>query len=329
MNSTSFSRVLARSGLILIALFLVVVLFDVLPLKLLQPDWILNFAVTLSNTISIPFVGVLLINLANYVAPKEHIKLQLRIARFSALLALLFLLIQPMLAFAVYRNIRDLADYNKQQITIIQNKGSQLIQTIRNSATFEELQANMAQLQGPAIPDQARSIGLPTLKKQVLEAVRAAQESFPGRLNTPTSPAYKEVYKRIARTSAISIVATIGFGLLAWNPITDKNIVLHYLQSIGIFGITPASIYKSLKSMLSGYRMKRSQEAKSKDNRKSALYHQRQLRKIESQQLREQKQRQLAERKHAEKMRRERELQQEIERKMERKRELERERDKQ
>ena len=320
---------LARSGLVLLLFFGALVLFDILPPKLLQPDWILNFAVILSNTVSIPIVGIILINLANYVAPKEHVKLQLRAARLAALLALLFVLLQPMLAFAVWKNARDLTSYNKEQITSIQVKGAQLTQAIRNSATFEELRDRMARLQGPQIPEQARAIALPALKKQLLGSVRAAQSSFPSRLNTPTSEGYREVYKRIARTSVLSLLGSIGFGLLAWNPITDKNILLTYLQSIGLFGITPVSLYKSCSSMLANYQMKRKQDTKVKDNRKSALHHQRQIRKAESQQMREQKRRQSADQKQAEKMRRERERLQELERKMERKQELERERDSQ
>ncbi len=327
MNPNSFSRVLARSGLVLIALFGAIVLFDVLPPKLLQPDWILNFAVTLSNTLSIPIVGILLVNLANYVAPKEHIKLQLRIARLAALLALLFLFVQPMLAFAVWKNARDLTSYNKEQISSIQAKGAQLTQAIQNSTTFEQLQAGMTRLQGPPIPDQARGIALPVLKKQLLDSIRAAQKAFPSRLNTPTSEGYREIYKRIARTSVLSLLGTIGFGLLAWDPITDKNILFLYLQSLGLFGITPASIYKSCSTFLANYQLKRKHEAKIKDNRKSALHHQRQIRKAESQQMRAQKRKQLADQKQAEKMRRERERLLELERKMERKQELERERD--
>ena len=311
----------------LLLFFGAVVLFDVLPPKLLQPDWILNFAVTLSNTLSIPIVGIILINLANYVAPKEHVKLQLRVARLAALLALLFLLIQPMLAFAVWKNARDLTSYNKEQINSIQVKGTQLTEAISKSATFEELRDRMARLQGPQIPDQARAIALPALKKQLLQAVRAAQAAFPTRLNTPTSEGYKEIYKRIARTSVLSLIGSIGFGLLAWNPITDKNILLLYLQSIGLFGITPASLYKSCSTFLANYQMKHKQDTKIKDNRKSALHHQRQIRKAESQQMREQRRRQIADQKQAEKMRRERERLQDLERKMERKQELERERD--
>lgn len=320
---------LARSGLVLLLFFGAVVLFDNLPPKLLQPDWILNFAVTLSNTLSIPIVGIILINLANHVAPNEHVKLQLRVARLAALLALLFVLIQPMLAFAVWKNARDLTSYNKEQINNIQVKGTKLSEAIRNSATFEELRDSMARLQGPQIPEQARAIALPALKKQLLQSVRAAQAAFPTRLNTPTSEGYREVYKRIARTSVLSLLGSIGFGLLAWNPITDKNILLTYLQSIGLFGITPASLYKSCSTFLANYQLKRRQDSKIKDNRKSALHHQRQIRKAESQQMREQQRRQSADQKQAEKMRRERERLQELERKMERKQELERERDRQ
>ena len=311
----------------LLLFFGAVVLFDILPPKLLQPDWILNFAVTLSNTLSIPIVGIILINLANYVAPKEHVKLQLRVARLAALLALLFLLIQPMLAFAVWKNARDLTSYNKEQINSIQVKGRQLTEAISKSATFEELRDRMARLQGPQIPDQARAIALPALKKQLLQSVKAAQAAFPTRLNTPTSEGYKEVYKRIARTSVLSLFGSIGFGLLAWNPITDKNILLLYLQSIGLFGITPASLYKSCSTFLANYQIKHKQDTKIKDNRKSAIHHQRQIRKAESQQMREQRRRQIADQKQAEKMRRERERLQDLERKMERKQELERERD--
>lgn len=308
-------------------LFGVVVLFDVLPPKILQPDWILTFANTFSNTLSIPFVGIVLINLAGYVAPQENGKLQLRVARFSALLALLFLLIQPMLGFAIWKNIRDLGAYNKEQIQLIQAKGAQLNSAIQKASTFEELQTSMARLQGPAIPDQARSIPLPTLKKQLVDSVRNAQASFPGRLNTPTSQSYRDIYKRIARTSAMSLLGMIGFGLLAWNPNTDRNILLVYLQSIGLFGITPESLYKSARNLLENYQIKRRQEGKIKDNRKSALHHQRQIRKAETQQIREMKRRQLSEQKQAEKMRLERERILELERKMERKQELERERD--
>ncbi len=327
LNSTTFSRLLARSGVILIILFAGVVLFDVFPPKLLQPDWLLNFGVTLSNTLSIPLVGIVLVHIASFIDLQACNKLTLRVARFSALLALLFLLVQPMLAFALWKNFRDLNVYNREQMNIIATKGQDLTQAIQNSVTFEELQTKMSRLQGPNIPDQARSLPLPELKKQLLFSIKSAQEAFSSRLATPTSEAYKEIYKRLARTSFLTLIGSVGFALLARNPTTEKNILLLYLKSIGLFGITPSTVSHSIKSFLENQKERQLRQGVVKDQRKSALNYQRQLRKAESQQLREQKRRQDEEKKHTEKRRQEREKLLELERKMARKQELEEERE--
>ncbi len=325
MNSTSFSRLLARSGLILLILFGVIVAFDVSPPKLLQPDWLLNFGVTLSNTLSIPFVGIVLVHIASYIDLQASNKLYVRVARLSGLLALLFLFIQPMLVFALWKNLRDLRIYNKEQSNVIQLKGAELTRAIENSLTFQDLQVNMSRLQGPSIPDQARAVPLAELKKQLLYSIRTAQQSFASRLPSPTSDTYKEIYKRLARTSVISILGTIGFGLLARNPNTEKNILVLYFKSMGLFGITPASLYKSYKAYLERQKELKQIQGLSKDKKKSSLNYQRQIRKVEEQKVRDQKRRLNEERKMAEKRRREREQALELERKRARKLELEEE----
>jgi hypothetical protein len=129
------------------------------------------------------------------------------------------------------------------------------------------------------------------------------------------------------RTSAICLIGVAGFSLLARNPNTEKNILFLYLKSIGIFGITPSSLYKSLQTFLERRKEKQLEQGLSKDKRQSALNYQRQIRKAESQQIRDQKRRQNEERKQAEKRRRERELILELERKKARKQELEEEQD--
>ena len=325
LNSTSFSRLLARSGLILLILFGVIVAFDVSPPKLLQPDWLLNFGVTLSNTLSIPFVGIVLVHIASYIDLQASNKLYVRVARLSGLLALLFLFIQPMLVFALWKNLRDLRIYNKEQSNVIQLKGAELTRAIENSLTFQDLQVNMSRLQGPSIPDQARAVPLAELKKQLLYSIRTAQQSFASRLPSPTSDTYKEIYKRLARTSVISILGTIGFGLLARNPNTEKNILVLYFKSMGLFGITPASLYKSYKAYLERQKELKQIQGLSKDKKKSSLNYQRQIRKVEEQKVRDQKRRLNEERKMAEKRRREREQALELERKRARKLELEEE----
>jgi len=325
LNSTSFSRLLARSGLILLILFGVVVAFDVSPPKLLQPDWLLNFGITLSNTISIPFVGIVLVYVASYIDLQACNKLYVRVARLSALLAMLFLLVQPMLAFALWKNFQDLRVYNKEQSNLIQRKGADLTRAIQNSTTFADLQINMSRLQGPNIPDQARAVPLAELKKQLLYSIQTAQKSFASRLPSPTSDAYKAIYKRMARASLISLLGTVGFGLLAINPNTEKNILILYFKSIGLFGITPASIYKFYKEYAENQREKKQLQGVTKERRKSTLNYQRQKRKAEVLQLREQKRQLNEDRKLAERRQRERERMLELEHKRARKQELEEE----
>jgi hypothetical protein len=322
VNQNSLPKLLHSLGIILLALYGVLVLFDSLPIKLLQPDWIFNLAVVLGNYVTIPLVGMALVQLAAYLSPDYFAKSQVRIARFSAVLALIFLLIQPMLGFAVWRNIRTLALFNKEQVALINRKSKEITQAINNATSFSELQTKMIMLQGPVVPEQARGMDIAVLKKQLVDVIKAARDSAPARLTTPTSAAYIDFYKRLARTSIICLLALLGFTLLSWNQVTSKNIVLSYLASIGVFGITPNSLYTGFTSFWNNYQIKRVEKANMSSMRKSAAQHQRQIRKAESEHRRQQ----IAERKQAERSRMEREKMLEIERKMERKRQLEEER---
>jgi hypothetical protein len=277
LNQNHLSRLLANLALVLLAIYTAAVLFDVLPPKLLQPDWILNATFAATSFVTVPLLAVAFVHLAGYMSPGTLPKLQLRIARLSALLALLFLLFQPMLVYAIWRNAADLAAYNKEQIIQGQAKGNELIKAIETAASFRELQVSMAKLQGPQIPDQASSIPFPALRKQLLEAIKSAQSAIPTNLKKPTSPEYLQVYRRIARTSVISLMASFGFALMAWNPVSESNILIVYLKSVGLFGITPVSLYKGFTGLLINYQNRWKQEGKIKQNRKSALQHQRQI----------------------------------------------------
>jgi hypothetical protein len=322
VNQNSLPKLLNSLGMLLLALYGVLVLFDTLPIKLLQPDWIFNLAVVLGNYVSIPLVGMVLVQLAAYLSPDHLAKVQVRVARLSAILALIFLLLQPMLGFAVWRNFRTLSIFNKEQVELINRKSKEITQAINKAGSFSELQTKMIMLQGPVVPEQARSMDLPVLKKQLVDVIKAARDSAPGRLTTPTSAAYIDFYKRLARTSVVCLLALLGFGLLSWNQVSSQNILLSYLTSIGLFGITPNSIYTGFTSFYKNYQIKRTEDANVKSMRHSAAMHQRQIRKAEA----ELKRQQIADRKQAERSRMERERMLEVERKMERKRQLEEER---
>ncbi|MFN9644369.1 MAG: hypothetical protein ACK6BG_04440 [Cyanobacteriota bacterium] len=325
MNQNSIPRMVNAIGILLLVLFGSLVLFDTLPVRLLQPDWIFNLSIVLGNYVSIPLVGITLVHLGGYLDPDDLGRVQLRVARLSAILALLFLLIQPMMAFAVWRNFQTLTSFNKEQVALINKKSVEITQAIQTSDSFDELRMRMLRLQGPQIPEQARYVSLPTLKKQLVDLIKAARDSAPGRLTTPTSSAYVDFYKRLARTTFINLLSMIGFTLLAWNPRRNQNVVFSYLASLGLFGITPKSIFERFVSFLNEREIRQQEKGNASEIRRSAMLHQRQIRKAESLMRR----RELAEQRQAERARREREKILELERRMERKRDLQEEKERQ
>jgi hypothetical protein len=203
------------------------------------------------------------------------------------LMALLFLLAQPLLAFAVWKNAVDVTRSNRDQIAAINAKAKQLSKAVQSANSFEELQASMTRLQGPPIPEQTRSMGLPQLKKEALNLINTMARAFPSRLQQPGSPAYLDVYKRVARASVVAFFAMIGFAIVAYNPIADKNIIFSYLGSIGVFGFKPANLRRSIMAYLE----QRKAMVDVKAAKKLALQHEQRMLKQEAQQQRDQKRR--------------------------------------
>ena len=312
--------------MVLLSLFAFLVVVDSWPVQLIQPDWILTFSGTLANAVSFPLVGIALIHIAGFLAPEAKGKLQIRMGRLAALLALLFLLLQPMLGFAVWRNVVNLSAFNRQKLAEINKKGNELKQAVESSNSFATLQMRMAQLQGPPIPEQGRFVEFNELKRQTLLAIKAFQESYSNRLLSPTSPAYNEVYKRVIRTSGLSLIALVGFALLAWNPANNTNLLLNFFRSVGLFGLTPASIYSGAVNWIATYQTRQEESHALRQKRRAALQYQRQMRRGEAMEIENEKRNQMAEQKRARKLRLERERMQELERKLQRKRELEQER---
>lgn len=254
MPDSHVGQLLSRLGQLLVVLFAVSVVFDTYPVRLLQPDWILAFTATASNFVTIPLLGLGLVHLAGHIAPTTQLKPQRRAARLATLLALLFLLIQPLLAVATYKSGVNLSINNRQQAAAIKARGDSLVNAVNTATTFGQVQSRMAALQGPPILDESSSVPLPILKKEILKSVSSSQAILLDRLQQAQSAALPQIYKQIARSSLLALIGTLGFALLSWDPLRKKNLVLTYLGSIGIGGLTPASIAKRLAEVTAGLR---------------------------------------------------------------------------
>lgn len=243
MEAKQLAKILSRLGLVLLALFAVLVAVDSLPLKLLDPDWILNTTATMVNLVTIPLVGVAFIHLAGFLSESTHFKLQRSIARLAGVLSLVFCLILPMLGFAVVKNISDLKASNQRTIQVITRKGSDLKQAVQSAASFNDLKTQMQRLNGPQIGDAAQTVPLPELKKELLKVLDQAEAAIPAQMIQANSPTFFPVYKRVFRTGLVGLLGALGFGLLAWDPINKKNVIASY------FNLAPLSS-SSIKKVL-------------------------------------------------------------------------------
>jgi hypothetical protein len=186
------------------------------------------------------------VQLAGHLAPTPELKTQRRAALLAALLALVFLLIQPLLVVASYKAGVNLSISNRRQAAAIEERGNTLVDAVKTATTFGQVQSRMAALQGPPILDESSTIPLPTLKQELLKSINSSQAILIARSKESTSQVLPQIYRQAARSAILCLIGSLGFSLLAWDPVRKRNLVFSYLGSIGIGGLTPASLAKSL-----------------------------------------------------------------------------------
>lgn len=300
MPESTIGRLLSQTGHLLVLLFAASIAFDAFPVRLFQPTWILAFSTTASNFVTIPLLGLGFVHLAGHLAPTTQLKSQQRAARLAALLAVVFLLIQPLLVIAVYKSGINLTTENQRQAAAIKAKFSSLTDATMTATTFDQVQSRMSALQGPPILDESRSVPLPVLKQEILKSINNSQTILLDRLQQSRAQALPQIYRQIARSSLLSLIGSLGFAFLAWDPVRNRNLVFSYLGSIGIGGLTPASLAKGLGEATSKLRNQLRRKAKENLKRRNARQLQQELKRQQDKQKRDAKRREQERRKRLE-----------------------------
>jgi hypothetical protein len=237
--SKSVSLILGNLEIGLFALFLIFVLSDIFPLRLLDPLWMITLASTLCNTSSIALSGLGLVHLASALNPSSLPLYSRRVlcSRFAAWASLGFLMLLPLIGYANWKGIRNIETANKANISSVKRKADELKTQIKQSSTQRDLQERMAKFQGPALPNEVLTLPLERLKKQSLDSVQASVKAFENKISGPFSDEYLPIYKQSLRAAALGLVAFLGFAAGAWNPRTNTT-ALNSISSL--FRISPS-----------------------------------------------------------------------------------------
>ena len=217
----------------LFALFLVFVIFDIFPSRLLDPIWMVTFATSLCNSSSIALAGLALVHLAGAFNPDSQLikSRQNFCSRLAAWAALGFLMLLPLLGYANWKGVRNIESTNRLNIAAVNQKANELKAQINQASTQRDLQERMAKFQGPALPDESLALPLAQLKKQSLELIQSSAKAFEVKTPGPFSEEYKPIYKQSLRAAVLSLVAALSFAAGAWNPRTNATV----LNSIASF----------------------------------------------------------------------------------------------
>jgi hypothetical protein len=254
IGSHKVGLILSNLSIGLFALYLVYVIFDILPFRLLDPVWMITFASALCNSSSIPLAGLAFMHLSTAFNPDSQLIKSRRnlSARLAAWAALGFLMLLPLIGYANWRGIRNIELTNKANIATINAKANQLKDQISQASTQRDLQERMAKFQGPALPNEALNMPLEQLKRQSLAVVQSSAKAFETKIPGPFTEQYMPIYKLSLRAAAISLVAAVGFAAGAWNPRTNMT-ALNSIASL--FKVSPyksGSIFNVFTSKIKG-----------------------------------------------------------------------------
>jgi hypothetical protein len=215
-NNTA--EMLADAAIGLFLLFIVLVAFDIFPLRIKDSAWMLSFATTLCNTMLFPLAGLMVLHLGAALAtPNEHVHARRRFFSRLALLAVLgYLLLIPLIGFANWRGVRFIQAQQQVDTIRINQNNQRLIKEIDAATSAKDLQLRLQNSGGPPMPDSLLGQPLPALQKQAKEILVQATGFAKLQARTPTSPEVIRVYVQSAKLALLALICAFSFAAVAW-----------------------------------------------------------------------------------------------------------------
>jgi len=257
---------LSDGALALFITYLILVAFDALPPRLLDPAWILSLALSLSGNMAIPLAALAFIHVAAWMTPMNN-SVQARrnffgsIARW-AMLGFLFLL--PLIGYATWAGSNAIKIQNEIQENTAKNTNDNLVKFIGLATSPSELQAGLIALNGPNIPNQLLDKPLPLLKNQALLIVNQAYESFLLGVKNRGSEQFIPLYSQALKAFMLSILGAVASAALSWNPLKQQSM----LGEIVMGDFQQLKLLLNPKQFIANYKLNQEQRSLSQDARK-------------------------------------------------------------
>jgi hypothetical protein len=257
---------LSDGALALFITYLILVAFDALPPRFLDPAWILNLALSLSGNMAIPLAALAFIHVAAWMTPMNN-SIQARrnffgsIARW-AMIGFLFLL--PLIGYATWAGSNAIKIQNEIQKNTAKNTNDNLVKFIGLATSPSELQAGLIALNGPSIPNQLLDKPLPLLKQQALLIVNQSYKSFLLGVKNRGSEQFIPLYVQALKALLLSSIGAVASAALSWNPLKQQSM----LSEIVMGDFQQLKLLLNPKQFIANYKLNQEQRSLSQDARK-------------------------------------------------------------
>ena len=257
---------LSDGALALFITYLILVAFDALPARLLDPAWMLNLALSLSGNMVIPLAALAFIHVAAWMTPMNN-AIQARrnffgsIARWAMIG---FLLLIPLIGYATWAGSNAIKIQNEIQNNAAKKASENLAKFIGAATSPGELQAGLIALNGPNIPNQSLNQPLPLLKKQALLIVNESYKSFQLGAKNRGSEQLTPFFVQALKALLLSAVGALASAALSWNPLKQQSM----LSEIVMGDFQQLKLALNPKRMIANYKLSQEQRSLTEDARK-------------------------------------------------------------
>jgi hypothetical protein len=263
------SIMLADGALALFVIYVVIVAFDILPPRLFDPTWMINFALSLSGNIAIPLAALVFLHVAAWLNPLSN-SIQARrnfFARIARWVTLGFLLLIPLIGYATWAGSNSIKIQNAIQANNAQVTTKRLLQVIDAATTPNQLQLGLIALSGPTIPNELLRLPLSSLKDQSRIIVNQTSKSFLLNLDRLGSERFLPFYIQSLKAFLLALVGAAASAALAWNPIKNQSM----LDEVVMGDFRQIRLILNPKQFIANYKLNQEQRALSQDARKRVL----------------------------------------------------------
>ena len=195
----------------LVAVFIATLLPQLLPPRLLDPQWQLTLCGVMAENGVLPLMALGLLFLATYLDPANIGVLAIRLvsSRLAGLAAVGFLLLIPLQIVAVATSNSSLQYHQQKQRQTAQARLDALEQAIASAGSSDELNQRLQNLQAPRLPPSEQALPLEQLRQLLSQRLLQTRSLLQNKFSAPTKVPRSTRKLQLLR----GVVSNLAYGL--------------------------------------------------------------------------------------------------------------------